>query len=74
MKAEYNVESAVSNIGTQSEKMKQLEIANTYNFALYLSHYIAHLEQIETVRNIGDLAQMSKLEVLHLMPGFDTLA
>ena len=54
--------------------MKQLEIANTYNFALYLSHYIAHLEQIETVRNIGDLAQMSKLEVLHLMPGFDTLA
>ena len=74
MKAEYSVESAVSQIGTHTEKMQQLEVANTYNFALYVSHYIAHLEQIETVRNIGDMDQMSMLEMLHLMPGTDALA
>jgi hypothetical protein len=50
-----------------------LEVANTYNFALYLSQYFAHLEQLETVRNIGDLDQMSMLEMLHLMPGVDAL-
>ncbi len=55
MKAEYNVEAAVAKSGAQSEKIKQLEVANTYNFFLYLSHYAGHLEQIETMRNIGDL-------------------
>lgn len=44
MKAEYSVESAVSQIGVVTDKMQQLEVANTYNFALYLSHYIAHLD------------------------------
>jgi hypothetical protein len=53
--------------------MQQLDVANTYNFALYLTHYNAHLDQIETVRNIGDLDQMSMLEMLHLMPGTDTI-
>ena len=74
MKAEYSVESAVSQIGGQTEKMQQLEAANTYNFALYLSHYMGHLDQLETVRNIGDLNEMSMMEMLHLMPGADALA
>jgi hypothetical protein len=74
MKAEYNVESAVGQIGNKNELMKQLEVANTYNFMLYLCHYSAHLEQIETVRNIGDINEMSTLEMLHLSPGTDTLS
>jgi hypothetical protein len=41
---------------------------------LYLSHYAGHLEQLETMRNIGDIQEMSMLEMLHLMPGTDTLA
>ena len=53
--------------------MKQLEVANTYNSTLYLAHYMAHLDQIETVRNIGDVTEMSMLELLHLMPGVETL-
>ena len=55
MKAEYNVESAVGQVGNQSEGIKKLEIANTYNFMLYLAHYAGHLEQLETMRNIGDV-------------------
>jgi hypothetical protein len=74
MKAEYSVESAVGHIGTHTDKMQQLEVASTYNFALYLAHYSNHLEQIETVRNIGDINEMSMLEVVHLMPGIDTVA
>jgi hypothetical protein len=74
MKAEYNVESAVGQVGHQSEGIKKLEIANTYNFMLYLSHYAGHLEQLETMRNIGDIQEMSMLEMIHLMPGTETLA
>jgi adenosylmethionine-8-amino-7-oxononanoate aminotransferase len=40
---------------------------------LYLSHYLPHLEQLETVRNIGDVTEMSMLEMLHLMPGTESL-
>ena len=53
--------------------MKQLEVANLYNSSLYLAHYIGHLEQIETVRNIGDVQEMSMLELVHLMPGVESL-
>jgi ATP synthase D chain, mitochondrial (ATP5H) len=74
MKAEYNVESAVGQVGHQSERIKALEVANTYNFMLYLSHYAGHLEQLETMRNIGDIQEMSMLEMMHLMPGTDTLS
>lgn len=74
MKAEYNVESAVGQVGHQSESIKQLEVATTYNFMLYLSHYTGHLEQLETMRNVGDVTEMSLLEMLHLMPGTETLA
>ena len=74
MKAEYNVESAVGQVGHQSERIKALEVANTYNFMLYLSHYAGHLEQLETMRNIGDIEEMSMLEMMHLMPGTDTLS
>ncbi len=73
MKAEYNVESAVGQVGHQSEGIKRLEVANTYNFMLYLSHYVGHLEQLETMRNIGDIQEMSMLEMSHLMPGTETL-
>jgi adenosylmethionine-8-amino-7-oxononanoate aminotransferase len=73
MKAEYNIESAVGRVGHPTERMKQLEVANTYNFMLYLSHYIGHLEQLETMRNIGDIQEMSMMEMLHLMPGTETL-
>lgn len=73
MAAEYNVESAISNLGGVSEKIKQLEIANTYNAALYKAHYIGHLEQLETMRNIGDVREMSNLEWMKLMPGMSDL-
>lgn len=55
MKSEYKLEAAVSFVGTQSEKIKRLEVANTYNFILYMCHYDTHLDQIETLRNIGDI-------------------
>lgn len=73
MKAEYGVDAAIAQVGHQSEKIKQLEVANTYNFMLYLTHWAAHIDQIETLRNIGDVQELSMLEMLHLNPGLDTL-
>lgn len=64
MKTEYNIEAGVGYCGNQSEKIKQLEVANTYNFMLYLTHYSNHLEQMETLRNIGDVQEMSMLEMM----------
>ena len=73
MKAEYNVEAAVSQVGNVTESMRKLEVASQYNAALYMAHYMGHLEQIETVRNIGDINEMSMLELVHMMPGLEAL-
>ena len=40
---------------------------------LYLVHYAGHLNQLETMRNIGDLNEMSLMEMTHLSPGLDSL-
>ena len=73
MKAEYSPSVAVGKCGHETEKMKQLDVANTYNFMLYMAHYAGHLDQIETMRNIGDIQEMSMLEMLKLMPGVESL-
>lgn len=73
MKAEYSVEAAVSQIGNKTEKMRQLEVANEYNFMLYFTHYMLHLDQIETMRNMGDLQELSTMEMVQMNPEVDTL-
>jgi len=45
-----------------------------YNFKFYFVHYEGHLDQLETMRNIGDLQQMSLLEMVKLMPGAEELS
>ena len=44
-----------------------------YNFMLYFVHYTQHLNQLETMRNIGDFNQLSMLEFYKLNPGMETL-
>ena len=73
METEYAVESAVAKTGTQTEKMQALDVAMQYNFMLYFVHYSQHLDQIETMRNIGDITSLSMLEYWKLNPGLDTL-
>ena len=72
MQHEYNVDAAASLIGTRSEKMKQLEFVNTYNQALWTVHYLLHLNQMETLRNLGDPTELSINEWLHLNPAAET--
>ena len=73
MESEYNVEAAVQQVNHESEKIKQLEIASTYNFTLYFIKFIEHLHFIETLRNIGDIAEMSNMEMLSLNQGIEML-
>ena len=72
MQTQYNVQSAVAKCGHETEKIAALDIAMNYNFMLYFVHYQQHLNQIETMRNIGDVTAISLLEMLKLT-GFDYL-
>lgn len=73
MKSEYSVDAAVSKTGTQTEQIQALDISMQYNFMLYFVHYAQHLDQLETMRNIGDISQMSMLEYNKHNPGIETL-
>lgn len=68
MATEYGVDAAVSRCGTLTEKMAALDVAMQWNYTLYLTHYMEHLDQLETMRNAGDLMTMSNYEVAKLVP------
>ena len=51
--------------------MKQLDAPMQYNYNLWLAHYLLHLDQIETLTNIGDSTELSMLETSELHPGVD---
>jgi len=73
MTAEYNVEEAAAKTAQNNTKLQNLEYANTYNFVLWLVHYMLHINQIESMRNIGDVTMLSHAELLHYMPGIEPL-
>ena len=72
MDAEYQIDGAVSRCGYRSEQMKQLDVIMHYNYQLWLAHYSAHLEQIETLHNIGDPTELSAMEMSEFFPIADT--
>ena len=68
MEAEYQVDGAVSKCGARTEAMKALDVAMHYNYNLWMAHYLMHLDQIETLHNIGDPTMLSKMEMTELFP------
>ena len=66
MEAEYQIDGAVSKCGFRSELMKQLDAPMQYNYQLWLTHYMMHLDQIETMHNIGDPTELSAMEMTEL--------
>ena len=68
METEYAVDGAVSKLGQRSEAMKSLDIAMHYNYNLWMTHYIYHLEQIETMSNIGDVTELGRQEMIEMFP------
>ena len=48
--------------------MKQLDAPMQYNYQLWMIHYMAHLDQVETLHNIGDPTELSMLEMAELNP------
>lgn len=73
MQQEYSVEAGVQKIGNQTEQMKKMEIASTYNFFLHLTHFGSHLQHLEVIRNVGDVTQMSVLETIERTRDEDAL-
>lgn len=72
MASEYQVDAAVSMIGNDTAKMQALDVAMKYNYQLYLTHYMGHLDQMELMRNIGDINKLSIMEMMKLTPGIET--
>lgn len=68
MASEYGVDAAVARCGNTTEKMQALDVAMQWNYTLYMIHYLEHLNQLETMRNAGDITSMSNFEVSKLMP------
>ena len=64
MDTEYGVQGAVARCGNTTEKMQALDVAMQWNYSLYLTHYLDHLNQMETMRNAGEISSMSNFEVM----------
>ena len=62
------VDGAVAKCGVRSETMKNLDVSMHYNYELWLTHYLFHLDQIETMTNIGDVTAISNMELSDLVP------
>lgn len=68
MAAEYQIDGAVSKCGYRSELMKQLDAPMQYNYYLWMTHYLHHLNTVETLHNIGDPTQLGQMEMRELNP------
>ena len=68
MASEFDVGGALGQVGQRSEARKNLDVTMQYNYNLWMVHYLFHLEQIETLHNIGDTNELSKLEMTELFP------
>ena len=53
--------------------MQALDVAMQWNYTLYLTHYSEHLDQLETMRNAGDINDMSNYEVQSYMKHTNTV-
>lgn len=68
MASEFDVAGAVGQTGQRSEARKNLDVTMQYNYNLWMVHYLFHLEQIETLHNIGDTNELSRMEMTELFP------
>ena len=71
MDAEFQVDGAIAKCGTRTEAMKALDVSMHYNYTVWLMHYLQHLDQIETLQNIGDPQKVGTQEMVELMPDVD---
>ena len=73
MESEYDVQDAASKVNSKTDKFDSLDIAITYNYAIWLCHYTDHVTFMEGLRNLGDITDMSEKEVLRHAPHLDVL-
>ena len=73
MQTTYDVNDAVGRLDSKTEKLSNLEVAVEYNHALWLAHFLGHLNFLETLSSIGDVTDLSTAEFMKYTP-VDTLA
>ena len=68
MQSQYEVEDGASRINSKTEKLESLDIAATYNHALWMQHYIEYVIFKEGITNLGDINDMSIKELNEYAP------
>lgn len=63
METEYSVDQAAERALSKSEKLKMLDIKNDYNFEVWWYNFQKNLRFLETIRNLGDVTQISLKEM-----------
>lgn len=48
-----------------------MDVAMHYNYNLWMVHYMHHLDQIETLANVGDPTELGFMEMAELFPAAD---
>ena len=69
----YDVKDAVNRVDTKTQALSNLDVAVTYNYAVWMSNYIGHVQWSETINNIGEFTDLSQAEVAKLNPELDAL-
>ena len=59
METEYAIDDGAAKVFSKTEKFHHLEYAVEYNYYLWMNHYVGHLNQLENMRNLGDVTSLS---------------
>ena len=73
MKSEYEVSDGASRVNTKTDKLSALDLAVTYNYAVWMCHYVEHVTFMEGLTNLGDITDMSTKEILRHSPQIDLM-
>ena len=73
METTYDVTDAVSRVDAPNDKLKSLDVAVTYNYTVWMTHYLGHLQFLETLNAVGDPTDLSQGEALKYCDGLDVL-
>lgn len=73
MHSEYDVSDGASRVNTKTDKLSALDVAVTYNYAVWMCHYLEHMTFMEGLTNLGDINDMSTKEITRHSPQIDLM-
>ena len=63
----------MNRVDTKTQALSNIEVAVTYNYALWMCHYYGHMRFMETLHNVGEITDLSEAEVNKMVGVLDPL-